>query len=158
MRFDYDKNNFLLDFENWCLETHWDSRVHPHPKGPDRFKHPQWAEMIKRECKDSGTTFEEYSAWCEAGGGDDWFQEEDEEMPTPQQTFWEHRSTRYEIERIQETLRGIAFDLGTIDLATAPHRLECLTNFITETSGRVYRLKLELANPPEEGALAQRPG
>ena len=39
--------------------------------------------MIKRECKDSGTTFEEYSTWCEAGGGDEWFQEEAAEIPPP---------------------------------------------------------------------------
>ena len=79
---DWQKTNFMMDFENWCLKNRWDSRT-PHPKGPNRFQHEEWAAMIKSECED--TTFEEYCEWCEAGGGDERFQEKtiDEMMTDP---------------------------------------------------------------------------
>ena len=74
MPFDRDKNNFLMDFENWCLGKRWDSRMGV-PKGPQRIEHPEWAAMMKRECQDSDTTWEEYCEWVRQGGGDEWFQE-----------------------------------------------------------------------------------
>ena len=70
-----DLDNVLMDFENWCLGKRWDSRKGI-PKGPKRYENTEWAEMIKKECEDSDTTFEEYCSWCRQGGGDEWFQVE----------------------------------------------------------------------------------
>jgi len=72
-------NNFLMDFENWCLEHRWDSRQGV-PKGPRRYLHPQWAAMMRRECDNSDTTFAEYCEWVRHGGGDEWFQEDSYEF------------------------------------------------------------------------------
>ena len=77
-------NNFLMDFENWCLQHCWDARKEI-PVGPNRYAHPEWSAMIKRECENSDTTFQEYCEWCKAGGGDDWFQEEEIPSPTEEQ-------------------------------------------------------------------------
>ena len=71
MSFDRDENNFLLDFENWCLEHRWEGDF---PKGPRRYEHPEWAAMIRRELEDYPLrSFEHYAEWCRAGGGDEWF-------------------------------------------------------------------------------------
>ena len=82
MNIDLHKDNFLMDFENWCLQNRWDARKKI-PTGPDRYKNPEWAAMMERECHFSDTNFEEYCAWCQAGGGDEWFQEEGTEIPPP---------------------------------------------------------------------------
>ena len=64
---------FMMDFENACLQQNWDSRSHP--KGPRRFEDPQWAAMMRQQCEEhSDVTFEQYCAWCLAGGGDEWFE------------------------------------------------------------------------------------
>ena len=75
MPFDRDKNNFLMYFENWCLGKRWDSRKGV-PKGPQRIENPEWAAMMKQECQDSDTTWEEYCEWVRQGGGDEYFQED----------------------------------------------------------------------------------
>ena len=75
MRFYPEKNDFYMDFENWCLEHRWDSRQGI-PKGPTRCEQPQWAAMMKRECEDSDMDFDEYCAWVQHGGGDEWFWDE----------------------------------------------------------------------------------
>ena len=79
-----DRNNFLMDFENWCLEHRWDARKGI-PTGPYRYENPEWAAMIIKECEFSDAVFEEYCEWCKAGGGDEWFQEEEVPQPTEEQ-------------------------------------------------------------------------
>ena len=79
---DRDKDNFLMDFENWCLEHRWDARKGI-PTGPYRYEDTEWATMMKKECEFSDTFFEEYCEWCSQGGGDEWFQEEEIEVPQP---------------------------------------------------------------------------
>ena len=69
-----DRNNFLMDLENWILHK-WDSRQGI-PQGPRRFENEAWATLVKTGLQDSDTSWEEYSAWCLAGYGDEWFQEE----------------------------------------------------------------------------------
>mgnify|MGYP000423634507 CR=1 FL=1 len=48
-----ERNNFMMDFENSCLETVWYSQPNRrwgfHPLGPGRHKDPNWAAMIKRK-------------------------------------------------------------------------------------------------------------
>ena len=65
-----NKHIFFMDFENWYLENCWDSRKE-FPKGPNRYTHPEWAAIMKEECKKYDTTFEEYCEWCKQGGGDE---------------------------------------------------------------------------------------
>ena len=65
---------FLMDFENECLQYHWDSSV-PHPTGPERYLHPQWGQMMREQCEaHSDVTFEQYCEWVRNGGGDEWFE------------------------------------------------------------------------------------
>ena len=73
MSFSRDEDNFLMDFENWCLHRCWPRW--DFPKGPRRYEQPEWAAMMRRECEDSDTTFERYCEWVAQGGGDEWFQE-----------------------------------------------------------------------------------
>ena len=74
--YDKHRNIFLMDFENSYLHE-WDSTDEPHPTGPRRFEHPRWGAMMRQACKaHSDVTFEEYSQWCLAGFGDEWFQGE----------------------------------------------------------------------------------
>ena len=75
-----EMKDFLMDFENACLSQDWDSSKREHPKGPDRYKDPEWAAMIQSQVypHHSDLDWIEYVAFCENGGGDEWFQEEDE--------------------------------------------------------------------------------
>ena len=76
-KWDISTDSFMMDFENSCLEHHWDSNVAP-PKGPKRFLDKRWAEMIKSQVypNHSDVDWYEYVDWVSRGGGDDWFQEE----------------------------------------------------------------------------------
>ena len=71
---------FLMDFENACLEGFGGA----HPTGPNRYKDPAWAAHIKANVfpYHSDIDWLEYVEWVSGGGGDDWFQEE-EELQTP---------------------------------------------------------------------------
>ena len=70
-------NTFMLDFENWALRR-WASSQGI-PTGPERFKVRAWADHMKDALQDSDTSWDEYCAWVQSGGGDDWFQEDWEE-------------------------------------------------------------------------------
>jgi hypothetical protein len=66
-------DNFMMDFENACLSQSWDSRKRAHPRGPNRYKDPEWAQMIQSQVypHHSDVDWTEYCNWCEAGGGDE---------------------------------------------------------------------------------------
>ena len=68
---------FLMDFENACLASHWDSSVMAHPRGNRRYEHEEWAAMIKNQVfpHHSDVDWGEYVEWVQNGGGDEWFQE-----------------------------------------------------------------------------------
>ena len=68
-------NNFLMDFENDVLR---DFHKKP-PQGPERYKDPEWAALIKRNVypHHSDVDWAEYVAWVSQGGGDEWFYAED---------------------------------------------------------------------------------
>ena len=76
-------NDFMMDFENRCLEQNWDSQKHPgfHPLGPKRHEDPEWAAFIQSRVFPftSEIDWQEYVEWVENGGGDEWFQEDEEE-------------------------------------------------------------------------------
>ena len=67
--------DFMMDFENECLAQNW---VGPPPTGPKRYENPEWAKMIQTQVFPfhSDIDWVEYVAYVEAGGGDEWFQEE----------------------------------------------------------------------------------
>ena len=68
------RHAFMMDFENACLQN-WSG---PHPKGRDRYLHPEWGEMMRQQCEaHSDVTFEEYCDWVRGGSDDEWFVQED---------------------------------------------------------------------------------
>ncbi len=69
-----DHNNFMMDFENYVLSL-WDARQGI-PTGLRRYKNEGWAKLMKSNLEDSDTCWEEYVAWVDSGGGDEWFEEE----------------------------------------------------------------------------------
>ena len=72
-----DTNNFFMDLENWVLEHRWDCRIGI----PQRARHLDdlWGQVMEEEMKDyPRRTYDQYCAWVESGGGDDWFQEDQE--------------------------------------------------------------------------------
>ena len=70
-------NDFMMDFENTCLQQNWDYQKHPgfHPLGPNRHEDPEWAAMIQSQCFpfSSEVDWLEYCTWVQNGGGDEWF-------------------------------------------------------------------------------------
>ena len=72
-------NNFMMDFENCCLQEVWycqnNRRWGFHPLGPKRHEDPQWAAMIQSQVfpNHSDIDWQEYVVWVENGGGDEWF-------------------------------------------------------------------------------------
>ena len=73
-----DTNNFFMDLENWVLEHRWDCRIGI-PCGPQRHLDHLWGQVMEEEMKDyPRRTYDQYCAWVESGGGDDWFQEDQE--------------------------------------------------------------------------------
>ena len=70
-----ESDAFLMDFENACLANRWNSNA-PHPVGPKRHEHKEWAAMIKSQVypHHSDVDWEDYVEWVENGGGDEWFQ------------------------------------------------------------------------------------
>ena len=98
-------DSFMTDVENQMLSTYktveprpvfmqaWDADF---PKGRARAEHPEWAAHVKQclidwygedgklpvSFKEGGraeVSWNEYKAWVEAGGGDDWFYETEDE-------------------------------------------------------------------------------
>ena len=69
------RNNFMMDFENACLEEYW---VGPPPTGPRRYLNEKWAKNILGQVypHHSDVDWYEYVEFCESGGGDEWFQED----------------------------------------------------------------------------------
>ncbi len=94
------RDAFMMDFENEVMGRHLGGgiglilggivrpptgQIPQFPKGPRRFEDPQWATMMRQQCEGhSDVTFEQYCEWCLAGGGDEWFQE-DEAMEDEQE-------------------------------------------------------------------------
>ena len=79
--YDNQLENFLMDFENACLEDFRGA----HPIGRERYKHPAWAAHIKANVfpYHSDIDWLEYVEWVSNGGGDDWFQDEEDDIQTP---------------------------------------------------------------------------
>jgi hypothetical protein len=73
-----DLKNFLLDFENWVLQNRWDSRIGI-PAGRHRHEDPLWRQVIQEELRDyPRRTWDQYVTFVLQGGGDEWFQEDQE--------------------------------------------------------------------------------
>ena len=70
---------FMMDFENSCLENNWNNSIRV--KGPTRHENAEWAAMIQSHVfpKNSEIDWQEYVDWVRNGGGDEWFQEDDDE-------------------------------------------------------------------------------
>ena len=71
-----DRNNFMMDFENACLQN-WAGEP---PKGPNRYENEEWAKMIQSQIYPfhSDLDWRDYCEWVKAGGGDEWFVETEE--------------------------------------------------------------------------------
>ena len=59
----------LVDYENWLLER-FDGRV---PQGMERLTDEKWTAHVRADLPKSDFTWEQYAAYVEADGGDDWF-------------------------------------------------------------------------------------
>ena len=72
-----DHDDFMMDFENWCLGKKWDSYKSPHPTGKNRYENKNWADMIQKEVYPyhSDVDWFEYVEWVQNGGGDEYFME-----------------------------------------------------------------------------------
>ena len=68
---DKDRDTFLTDFENSCL----DGWSRPIPTGKNRFEDPEWAKHILQQVYPyhSDVDWFEYTLFCLNGGGDEWF-------------------------------------------------------------------------------------
>ena len=75
-----ERDAFMMDFENACLSQEWDNSKKQFPTGRLRHADAEWGAMIISQVfpHHSDVDFQEYQEWCENGGGDEWFQEEDE--------------------------------------------------------------------------------
>ena len=73
---DRGRRNFMMDFENACLQN-WAGLP---PTGPKRYENPEWAKWIQSQCypHHSDIDWYEYVEFCQLGGGDEWFQEEEQ--------------------------------------------------------------------------------
>ena len=82
-----DRNSFLMDWENACLEDFLEATtgvrfMHARcnkdkwPWGTQRYLVESWAEFMKNEVypNHSDVDWEEYTLWVSSGGGDDMFQ------------------------------------------------------------------------------------
>ena len=69
---------FYMDFENSCLSDFGGE----HPRGPNRWEHRAWAAHIKAQVfpYHSDVDWEEYVEWVSGGGGDEVFQEGEDEL------------------------------------------------------------------------------
>ena len=73
-----DLKKFLLDFENWVLQNKWDARIGI-PAGRHRHEDPLWRQVIQEELRDyPRKTWDQYVTFVLQGGGDEWFQEDQE--------------------------------------------------------------------------------
>ena len=69
------RDAFLMDFENYVLRFWYAYRGIP--TGKTRFENENWAALMKSHLEFSDTCWDEYVAWVQQGGGDEWFQEEE---------------------------------------------------------------------------------
>ena len=67
------QNIYFLDLEMWCMETyqHYENLFDEPLK---RAYLPIWGKIIKDSLDTRFISYEEYTLWVLAGGGDDWFQ------------------------------------------------------------------------------------
>ena len=74
-----ERDAFMMDFENACLSQEWDNSKKQFPTGRLRHADAEWGAMIISQVfpHHSDVDFQEYQEWCENGGGDEWFQEEE---------------------------------------------------------------------------------
>lgn len=89
-----DRDAFMMDFENYCLERCWDSK--PHPKGSKRYEDPEWAVMIENNVypNHSDVDWNEYVDWVSRGFGDEWFQEDSWTEERDEQSLGHTEKTR----------------------------------------------------------------
>ena len=78
-----ERDVFMMDFENSCLELQCFKRMKQHPTGNKRHEHPEWAAMIQSQVypNHSDVDWHEYVDWVSRGFGDKWFQEEGDVTP-----------------------------------------------------------------------------
>ena len=65
--------------------------------------------------------------------------------------YWAHPTTRCEIELLQETLRGVAYELGKKHFA---FHLPRLTLILENVRSRLARLERDVEDPPTHSALS----
>ena len=76
LRDEKDRNAFLTDLENECLKEYTGDC----PKGMLRYKNESWAAHMKKNLYPfhSDADWWDYVQFCEEGGGDEWFFDQEE--------------------------------------------------------------------------------
>ena len=77
------------------------------------------------------------------------------QLATPAE-FLAHRTTKCEIEMLQERLRGIATALDDLNLTDATSKLELWYELLHDAAGRIHSLQLDIEDPPTYYALDSR--
>ena len=72
-------------------------------------------------------------------------------MTTPEEEYWQHPSTKCEIELLHERLQAITDMVGclsSMDHDAAVKRLPRLYDLLHDVAGRIHMLQLNLEDPP----------
>ena len=106
-----ERDAFMVDFENACLEQNWDQRCE-WPTGSKRYEDPIWALMISRQVypHHSDIDWEEYVDFCENGGGDEWFMEDADSLSEDEDEF---RERMHEIMQEEDAHHPAYYDAQT---------------------------------------------
>ena len=100
-----ERDAFMMDFENACLEKNFKCQFNEYPTGDKRYEDPFWGSTIRGQVypHHSYVDWEEYCNWVRNGGGDEMFQEEDED----------EGERMFEIERDEQELLPGYYDAQT---------------------------------------------
>ena len=130
-----DTNNFFMDLENWVLEHRWDARIGI-PCGRARHLDHLWGEVMREEMADyPRRTYDQYCAWVESGGGDEYFQPSE-----PDQAYVEAQAKQRTSYLCTETVMPLEVSLydRVVPVAMASLRSTAPTNGCTEASRNRY--------------------
>ena len=126
-----DLNAFLMDLENWVLQHRWDCRIGI-PCGPRRHLDRLWGEVMREEMADyPRRTYDQYCAWVESGGGDEYFQPSE-----PDQAYVEAQAKQRTAYICQETAMPLEVSLydRIVPIALASLRSAAPVNGCAEAS------------------------
>ena len=156
-----ERDAFMMDFENACLEKNFKRQFNEYPTGDKRYEDPFWGSTIRGQVypQHSDVDWEEYCNWVQNGGGDEMFQEEDdvnEDGFFNDDVFWfdtvmaAHKTAQGERENEEEEdeLRERMFEIEREEQEFLPGYLEAQTRL--RTSYACKEMVRPLSTPLDE--------